>query len=256
MEVKHVVDQSPLGRYLRQWNSAGAFTCAPSCCQTHPHRSVHTAMLPDAARLCLGQQRRDRSLPATPPTRVDYNDSEARRRRLRASASIRRESMRAVIVEHPGGPEVLKIGEIPDPVPGRGELLVRVRATALNRLDLLQREGRYPLPPGAHETIGVEMAGEVIGWGEDVTGWARGGRGCALLLGGGYAELVTVPAAMAIRIPAHLSFEQAAAIPEAFLTAYLNLFMLGGLGAGGYALIHAGFSGVGTVAIQLVGALV
>ena len=82
--------------------------------------------------------------------------------------------MRAVIVEHPGGPEVLQIGEIPDPVPGRGELLVRVRATALNRLDLLQREGRYPLPPGAPETLGVEMAGEVVGWGEDVTGWTRG----------------------------------------------------------------------------------
>jgi putative PIG3 family NAD(P)H quinone oxidoreductase len=160
--------------------------------------------------------------------------------------------MRAVIVEHPGGPDVLKIGEIPDPLPGRGELLVRVRATALNRLDLLQREGRYPLPPGAPETLGVEMAGEVVGWGEDVTGWTRGDRVCALLLGGGYAELVTVPAAMAIRIPANLSFEQAAAIPEAFLTAYLNLFMLGGLEAGGYALIHAGASGVGTAAIQLV----
>ena len=107
--------------------------------------------------------------------------------------------MRAVIVEHPGGPDVLKIGEVPDPVPERGELLVRVHATALNRLDLLQREGRYPLPPGAPETLGVEMAGEVVGWGEDVTGWTRGDRVCALLLGGGYAEQVTVPTAMAIR---------------------------------------------------------
>src|SRR2546421_10615119 len=84
--------------------------------------------------------------------------------------------MRAIIVEQPGGPDVLKISESPDPVPGRGELLVRVRATALNRLDLLQREGRYPLPPGAPETLGVEMAGEGVGWGEGVTGWARGGR--------------------------------------------------------------------------------
>src|SRR5919197_4814695 len=121
----------------------------------------------------------------------------------RRSAARGRESMRAVIVEHPGGPEVLKIGEIPDPAPERGELLVHVRATALNRLDLLQREGRYPLPPGAPETLGVEMAGEVVGWGEDVSGWTRGDRVCALLLGGGYAELVTVPAAVANHIPAN-----------------------------------------------------
>lgn len=159
--------------------------------------------------------------------------------------------MRAIVIDEPGGPEVLRIGEAPDPVAGPGELLVRVRATALNRLDLMQRQGRYPLPPGAPETLGVEMAGEVIGWGDGVQGWSRGDRVCALLLGGGYAELVTVPAGMAIPIPANLSFEQAAALPEVFLTAYLNLFDLGGLRAGDYALIHAGASGVGTAAIQL-----
>src|SRR5207249_11666469 len=141
--------------------------------------------------------------------------------------SIRRRIMQAVVVERPGGPDVLKIGEIPDPVPGRGELLVRVRATALNRLDLLQREGRYPVPLGAPETLGVEMAGEVVGWGEDVAGWARGDRVCALLLGGGYAERVTVPAAMALRIPANLGVEQAAAIPQPSLTASLNLLLPG-----------------------------
>ena len=122
--------------------------------------------------------------------------------------------MRAIVVEHPGGPDVLQMGEAPDPVPGPGELLARVHATALNRLDLLQREGRYPLPPGAPDTLGVEMAGEVTGWGDGVTGFSRGDRVCALLLGGGYAEQVAVPAAMAIPIPATLSYEEAAAIPE------------------------------------------
>jgi len=159
--------------------------------------------------------------------------------------------MRAIVIENPGGPDVLRMGELPDPVPGPGELLARVHATALNRLDLMQREGRYPLPPGAPETLGVEMAGEVIGWGDSVTGFSRGDRVCALLLGGGYAEQVTFPAAMAIPIPANLSYEQAAAIPEVFLTAYLNLFDLGGLREGDYALIHGGASGVGTAAIGL-----
>ena len=159
--------------------------------------------------------------------------------------------MRAIVIEQPGGPDVLQMGELPDPTPAPGELLVRVHATALNRLDLLQREGRYPVPPDAPDTLGVEMAGEVVGWGEGVTGWSRGDRVCALLLGGGYAELAAFPAAMAIPTPANLSYEQAAAIPEVFLTAYLNLFDLGGLRAGGYALIHGGASGVGTAAIQL-----
>ena len=159
--------------------------------------------------------------------------------------------MRAIVIEQPGGPDVLQMGELPDPTPAPGELLARVHATALNRLDLLQREGRYPVPPGAPDTLGVEAAGAVVGWGEGVTGWSRGDRVCALLLGGGYAELAAFPAAMAIPIPANLSYEQAAAIPEVFLTAYLNLFDLGGLRAGDYALIHGGASGVGTAAIQL-----
>ncbi len=160
--------------------------------------------------------------------------------------------MRAIVVEQPGGPEVMKIGEIAGPSPASAELLVRVRATALNRMDLQQRQGRYPVPPGAPETLGVELAGDVVGWADDVTGWSRGDRVFALVLGGGYAELATVPARMAIPIPANLTYEQAAAIPEAFLTAYLNLFLLGGLADGGYALIHAGASGVGTAAVQLV----
>src|SRR5579864_2720439 len=125
--------------------------------------------------------------------------------------------MRAIVIEQPGGPDAMTIGEVSDPAPGPGELLVRVRATALNRLDLLQRQGNYPVPPGAPETLGVEMAGEVESWGDGVTGWKKGDRVCALILGGGYAELVAVPAAMAIPIPANLSFEEAAGIPEAYL---------------------------------------
>jgi putative PIG3 family NAD(P)H quinone oxidoreductase len=160
--------------------------------------------------------------------------------------------MRAIVIDHPGGPDVMRLGEIPDPVPGPGEILVRVRAAALNRMDLMQREGRYPLPPGAPETLGVEVAGEVVGWGPGAGERRQGERVCALVLGGGYAQMVAVPDGMAIRIPDNLSFEQAAGIPEVFLTAFLNLFTLGGTQAGDFVLIHAGASGVGTAAIQLV----
>ncbi len=151
----------------------------------------------------------------------------------------------------PGGVDVLRIGQHADPVPGDDALLVRVRAAALNRADLLQRRGRHPPPEGASEILGLEMAGEVAAAGPACAGWTRGDRICALLPGGGYAELAAVPAGMAMRIPDNLSFEEAAAVPEVFLTAYLNLFDLGGLGPGGTVLIHAGASGVGTAAIQL-----
>ncbi len=150
-----------------------------------------------------------------------------------------------------GGVEVLRIGERPDPVPGDGELLVRVRATALNRADLLQRRGLYPPPQGASEILGLEIAGEVAAGGPAREGFAPGDRVFALVPGGGYAELAAVPAGMAMRMPGNLSFEEAAAVPEVFLTAYLDLFDLGGLGAGGTVLIHAGASGVGTAAVQL-----
>lgn len=150
-----------------------------------------------------------------------------------------------------GGPEVLYIGEAPDPQLPRDGLLVRVRATALNRLDLLQRKGQYPPPPGAPDILGLEMAGEVEAVGEDVRGWQVGDRVMALLPGGGYAEKVAIPAEMAMPLPEGLSFEQGAALPEAFLTAWQNLVWNGKLQAGERVLIHAGASGVGTAAIQL-----
>lgn len=157
--------------------------------------------------------------------------------------------MRAILVEE--STHRLYIGEAPDPVLGNNELLVKVKATALNRADLLQRYGKYPPPPGASPIIGLEMAGVVKQVGSQVTGWQVGDRVCSLLPGGGYAEKAVIPAGMAIRIPDNLSFEEAAAIPEVFLTAYLNLLMLGGLKSGEFVLIHAAASGVGTAAIQL-----
>jgi tumor protein p53-inducible protein 3 len=158
--------------------------------------------------------------------------------------------MRAVLIEE--GTHRLYIGEAEEPVMNDDELLVSVQATALNRADLLQKRGLYPPPKGASEIMGLEMAGIVEKVGKNVTGWQPGDRVCALLPGGGYAERVTIPAGMAIRIPDHFSFAEAAAIPEVFLTAYLNLFWLGGLKADYNVLIHAGASGVGTAAIQLV----
>lgn len=158
--------------------------------------------------------------------------------------------MKAVRVEEDS--RRLFIGEYEKPAPAANELLVRVKATALNRADLLQKRGGYPPPKGASPILGLEMAGVVEGAGDSVNGWEKGDRVFALLPGGGYAEYAVVPEDMAMRIPDGFSFEEAAAIPEVFLTAYLNLFWLGGLKKGQTVLIHAGASGVGTAAIQLV----
>ncbi|GAB4363707.1 MAG: NAD(P)H-quinone oxidoreductase [Deltaproteobacteria bacterium] len=160
--------------------------------------------------------------------------------------------MKAILLSRFGGPEVLGIGEHSDPVIGRSDLLVRVRAAALNRADLLQRRGKYPPPEGVSEILGLEIAGEVIHAGSAVPGWSRGDRVCAILPGGGYAEQAAVPAEMAIPVPQRLSFEQAAALPEGFLTAYWNLVFLAGIRSGETVLVHAGGSGVGTAAVQLV----
>lgn len=150
--------------------------------------------------------------------------------------------MKAILVPKPGGPEELVWGEAPDPVPGPDEVVVQVRATAVNRADLLQSQGKYPPPADASEILGLEAAGEVEGTGERVF---------ALLAGGGYAEKVAVPRSMLMAIPRRLSFAEAAAIPEAWFTAYLNLFHEGNLRAGERVCVHAAGSGVGTAAIQL-----
>ncbi|PTX64247.1 putative PIG3 family NAD(P)H quinone oxidoreductase [Melghirimyces profundicolus] len=159
--------------------------------------------------------------------------------------------MQAVIVTEPGGPENLKVGEYPTPRPTDHELLVRVKATALNRADILQRKGHYPPPKGASPILGLEMAGVVEKVGENCRGWKPGDRVFGLLPGGGYAEYAVIPGDMALPIPEGYGFEEAAAIAEVFLTAYQALFWLGSLKQGEKVLIHAGASGVGTAAIQL-----
>ncbi len=160
--------------------------------------------------------------------------------------------MKAVRTAGFGGVDVLHLGDAPDPRPRDDELLARVRTTAVNRADLLQRRGQYPPPPGASGILGLEMAGEVLSAGPACDGFAPGDRIFALLPGGGYAQKAAVPGRMAMPIPEGISYEEAAAIPEVFLTAYLNLFILGDLRSGMTVLIHAGGSGVGTAAVQLV----
>jgi putative PIG3 family NAD(P)H quinone oxidoreductase len=156
--------------------------------------------------------------------------------------------MKAILITQPGGPEVLRYDSAPEPLPETNELVVQVRAAGVNRADLLQRQGGYNPPPGASPILGLELAGEVL---VPCASWKAGDRVMAVVTGGAYAELATVPCGVAIPIPEGMPFEQAAAVPEAFLTAYLNLFTLGRLQARETVLIHAGASGVGTAAIQL-----
>jgi putative PIG3 family NAD(P)H quinone oxidoreductase len=163
--------------------------------------------------------------------------------------------MRAVVATEPGGPEVLEIRELPDPVAGPGEVLVRVAATAVNRADVLQRMGFYPPPPGASDIIGLECSGTVAALGDGVTGWAVGDEVCALLAGGGYASYVVVPAGQLMPVPDGVSLVEAAALPEVACTVWSNVFMLAGLEAGERFLVHGGAGGIGTCAIQIASAL-
>jgi putative PIG3 family NAD(P)H quinone oxidoreductase len=159
--------------------------------------------------------------------------------------------MRAIVIARPGGPEVLELRTVEDPRPGPGEVVLEVAATAVNRADLMQREGRYPPPPGASLLPGLEAAGIVAEIGEGVEGWAVGDRAMALLAGGGYAERVAVPAGQLMPVPESMDLVSAAAVPEVFLTAWLSLRRLTRLAAGETLLVHAAASGVGTAAIQV-----
>lgn len=165
--------------------------------------------------------------------------------------------MYAVTISEPGGPEVLRWEQVPDPVPGADEVLIEVRASAVNRADLLQRAGHYPPPPGAPPYPGLECAGVVVGLGDraGAAGFGVGDRVCALLAGGGYAERVAVPAGQVLPVPAGLDVIEAAALPEVACTVWSNLVDLAGLRAGETVLIHGGGSGIGTFAIQLARAL-
>ncbi len=160
--------------------------------------------------------------------------------------------MRAIVITGAGGPEVLKLEERPEPVPSRGEVLVQVRATAVNRADLLQRMGMYPAPADSPADIpGLEYAGEIAGLGPDVSEWKVGDRVMGLAGGGTYAERLVAHARAVAKVPDGMSFEAAAAIPEAFITAYDAIVTQAGLRGGEPLLIHAVGSGVGTAALQI-----
>ena len=159
--------------------------------------------------------------------------------------------MRAIEITQFGPPEVLKIGERPDPAPAPGEVLIDVAAAGVNRPDVIQRYGKYPPPPGASDIPGLEVAGTVAALGDGVSGWSVGDRVCALLAGGGYAERAAVPQEQCLPIPRGFTDVQAAGIPETFFTVWTNLFQRGKLVRGESVLIHGGTSGIGTTAIQL-----
>lgn len=159
--------------------------------------------------------------------------------------------MRAVTYEQGGGPDGMRWSEVADPVAGPGDVLVRTAASAVNRADLLQVAGHYPVPPGASEILGLECSGEIVAVGDDVTGWSVGDRVCALLAGGGYAELVAVPATQLLPVPDGVDLVTAAGLPEVCCTVWSNLVLTAGLTAGDRLLVHGGGSGIGTTAIQV-----
>lgn len=159
--------------------------------------------------------------------------------------------MHAITISEPGGPEVLKWTEVPDPAPGEGEVLVEVVASAVNRADLMQRLGMYPPPPGAPEYPGLECSGRIAALGAGVTDWKAGDDVCALLSGGGYAERVAVPAGQLLPVPAGVTLAEAAALPEVTCTVWSNVFQLARLAVRETLLVHGGASGIGTMAIQL-----
>ncbi|MER5486106.1 NAD(P)H-quinone oxidoreductase [Streptomyces sp. NPDC002812] len=159
--------------------------------------------------------------------------------------------MHAITIEQPGGPEALVWADAPDPVAGDGEVLVEVAASAVNRADVLQRQGFYNRPPGASPHPGLECSGRISAIGAGVSGWSVGDEVCALLSGGGYAQRVAVPAGQLLPVPAGVDLVTAAALPEVVSTVWSNVFMVAGLRPGETLLVHGGSSGIGTMAIQL-----
>jgi putative PIG3 family NAD(P)H quinone oxidoreductase len=159
--------------------------------------------------------------------------------------------MHAIVITEPGEPEVLRWLEVPDPVPGPGEVVIDISASGVNRADLMQRQGLYPPPPGAPPYPGLECAGRIRAVGDGVADWRPGDEVCALLAGGGYAEQVVVPAGQVLPLPPKVSLITAASFPETACTVYSNVFQLAALQAGETLLVHGGSSGIGTMAIQL-----
>ncbi|MGO1074072.1 NAD(P)H-quinone oxidoreductase [Inquilinus sp. CA228] len=161
------------------------------------------------------------------------------------------ETMTAIVIQAPGGPEVLQPATLPVPAPGAGEILIKVAAAGVNRPDVLQRKGMYNPPPGASPLPGLEVAGTVAALGPEVTGWSVGDPVCALVSGGGYAEFCVAPAPQCLPIPKGLSAAEAAGLPETLFTVWTNVFERGRLQTGERFLVHGGSSGIGTTAIQL-----
>jgi NADPH:quinone reductase len=164
-------------------------------------------------------------------------------------------AMTAIVAEPPGGVEALRAVERPVPRPAHGEVLIKVAAAGLNGADLSQRRGRYPMPKGAPDILGLEASGEIVALGEAVAQWQVGDQVCALLVGGGYAQYCAVPAVQCLPVPKGISTIDAAGLPECVITVWLNVFELGGLKPGDRLLVHGGASGIGTTAIQLARAL-
>lgn len=161
------------------------------------------------------------------------------------------DTMTAIEIPVPGGPDALVPGTRPVPAPGVGEVLVKVAAAGINRPDVMQRQGMYPPPPGASDIPGLEIAGTIVALGEGATGLAVGDEVCALVSGGGYAEYCPAPAPLCLPVPKGLSLVEAAAVPETFFTVWTNVFDRGRLRPGESLLVHGGSSGIGTTAIQL-----
>ena len=159
--------------------------------------------------------------------------------------------MHAITISEPGGPEALVWDEVPDPVAGEGEVLVEVVATAVNRADIMQRQGFYDPPPGASRYPGLECSGRITEVGPGVSGWSVGDEVCALLAGGGYAQKVAVPAGQLLPVPRGIDLKLAAALPEVVCTVWSNVFMVAHLRPAETLLVHGGSSGIGTMAIQL-----
>jgi putative PIG3 family NAD(P)H quinone oxidoreductase len=159
--------------------------------------------------------------------------------------------MKAIVISEPGGPEVLTWSEVPDPQVGDGEVLIEVAGAAVNRADLMQRQGYYAPPPGASEVLGLECSGRIAALGPGVSGWAVGDEVCALLTGGGYAQLVAVPAGQVLPVPKGMDVVTAAGLPETVCTVWSNVFLTANLQPNETLLVHGGASGIGTTAIQL-----
>ena len=164
--------------------------------------------------------------------------------------------MKAVVMSGFGGPEVMEIAEVTKPEPGPNQVRVRVLATSVNRADIIQRQGHYPPPPGASDILGLEVAGRIDALGSEVSGWNPGDRVMGLVAGGGYAEYALVYAEHLLRIPETMKVTTAACVCETYITAYLNVFMIGGFHSGQSVLLHGGGGGVNTAALQICRALV